>query len=142
MGLCRRAHDLTGHGGGGGVVAKALMQVEGRKQLAASMKTAGVALGDLSQANRDAAGVVAPVAAQGAPHRTGRLAASLRGQGTRTRAGITSRLPYAGPIHFGWPAHNIEANPFATEAATRTEDRWTAIYQARIDQILSKIRGV
>jgi len=123
-------------------VAKAVVQVEGRKQLAASMKAAGLKLNDLSAANRAAAQVAAPAAAAAAPVRTGRLAASVRGSGTRAAARIVSRLPYAAPIHFGWPARDIAPQPFAFDAAQQTEPQWHEVYQHHIDQILARIRGV
>lgn len=106
------------------------------------MRAAGVDMTELTEANRAAAAVVAPAAGQRAPVRTGALAASMRPTATRAAARVASRLPYAGAIHWGWPAHNIAPNPFASEAATDTEPTWTPIYERRIDQILSKIKGV
>jgi len=57
------------------------------------------------------------------------------------RAGGAS-LRYAGPVHFGWPEHHIEAQPFITEAAQRTEPAWTHIYEDAVESVLDTIRGV
>lgn len=52
-----------------------------------------------------------------APSRSGRLAASVKAKGTQKSASISAgaRLQYAGVIHWGWPGHNIAAQPFLTE---------------------------
>jgi hypothetical protein len=122
-----------------------VVQVEGRKELVASMKAAGVALTDLNKANLAAAQVVSPVAAGRAPRRSGRLAASGRPAGTRAAALIRfggAAVPYAGPVHFGWPGRNIAPQPFAVEAAHSTEPQWTEVYRAAVDDIIEKVKGV
>ena len=50
-------------------------------------------------------------------------------------------LPYAGPIHWGWPARGICAQPFMTDAAADTEPSWTRTYRAEVDRILDRIEG-
>lgn len=71
-------------------------------------------------------------AGPGAPRRSGRLAGSLRGgQAARqsiVRAGGAS-VPYAGPIHWGWPARGIRANPWIAAAAQASEPVWLAQYE-------------
>lgn len=64
--------------------------------------------------------IVAPIAAQQAPKRTGALARDVRGLATQNRARVAvgrSALPYAAPIHWGWPARNIARNTFLNRAA-------------------------
>jgi len=50
-------------------------------------------------------------------------------------------VPYAGPIHWGWPARNIEPQPFLTDAAVATEPRWTAQYLEDVEAALAKVKG-
>ena len=50
-------------------------------------------------------------------------------------------VPYGGAIHWGWPARDISANPFLTDAAKQTEPTWTAQYLADINKILDRVRG-
>lgn len=122
-----------------------VVQVQGRAELVRTMRAAGADLRDLNAANREAAAVVVPAAAAASPRRTGRLAASGRPAGTRTQALVrfgSTALPYGPPIHFGWHARNIAPNPFAFEAAQRTEPQWTVVYTRAIDDILATIRGV
>lgn len=122
----------------------ATVKVEGAKELRRTLKAAGADMSDFTAANRAAAALAAAAAAARAPRRTGRLAASVRAGASRTEGVIRSggaRVPYAGPIHWGWPARKIRANPFATMAASATEPQWVPIYEARLAAIISKVRG-
>lgn len=125
-------------------MAEPILKVEGLANLRRTLKRAGVEVGELKELNRQAANVVAPSARAGIRNRTGRLAGTGR-VGATQKAGIVrfgnARVPYAGPIHYGWPARRIEANPFATNAAQATEPVWTALYQRGIERIISKIEG-
>lgn len=116
------------------------LQVEGARELRRALKAAGVGIQDLKDANRQVADVV--LAAADPPHRTGRLAGSERAAGTQAAAIVRAggaRTPYAGPIHWGWPARNIVANPWITRAAESTEARWMAEYQQHIDTIIRAV---
>lgn len=126
-------------------MAKPHIEVEGRAELVRTMRQAGVDLSDLNRANRAAAEIVAPESAARTPRRTGRLAATVRPAGTRTAAIVrvgSRSVPYAGPIIFGWTAHNIEPNPGPVEALEATESRWLPEYERAIDAILAKIKGM
>lgn len=120
------------------------VEVVGLSRLARTMKRAGVEITELKELNRAAADAVAPVARSTAPVLSGRLAADVRTAGTQ-RAGIIrvgrASLPYAGPIHWGWPARRISPQPFAADAAAATEPAWTQIYLAGIEKIIGKIEG-
>jgi hypothetical protein len=56
-----------------------------------------------------------------APRRTGRLQGNLRVgrtvSGPTIAVGNRSSVPYAGVVHFGWPARGIEPQPFLYDAA-------------------------
>lgn len=120
------------------------VRVIGSKQLRASLKRAGLELDDLKAVNAAVAQLVAAAAASRAPQRSGRLAGSIRGNRAVSRARVMaggSRLPYAGPIHWGWPARSIEANPFIRAAAVATEPAWTDRYERGVAAVLGKVRG-
>jgi hypothetical protein len=74
----------------------------------------------IRQANKAAAEMVAPMARALAPQRSGRLAASVKARATQRSgavvAGSKVRVPYAGPIHWGWPKRGIAANKFMLRA--------------------------
>lgn len=120
------------------------IRVRGLGRLRRDLRKLGDDLGDLKDANAGAAALVATEAARRAPKRTGRLAASVRGNraaGKATVAAGGARLAYAGPIHYGWPAHRITAAPFVTDAATATEPLWLPLYGAALDQLVDRVAG-
>jgi hypothetical protein len=122
-----------------------VVQVEGARELRKALKKAGEDLGDLKALNAAIGNVVVAAARGKAPTRTGALAGSLRSAnivgGVTVRAG-SAGVPYAGPIHWGWPSRNIKAQPFVVEAAQTTEAEWVAMYEAEVDRILEKVEGL
>ena len=124
--------------------AEPMLQIVGARQLRDAMKQAGVSLDDLKPVNARAAQIVQAAAASRAPRRSGRLAGSLRSSGTR-RAGVVraggARVPYANPIHWGWPRRHIAANTFVVDAAQATEPAWVEVYAHDIEQLLEQIAG-
>lgn len=126
------------------MAAAPALRVDGARQLRASLKRAGISVQDLKDAHKAAADIVKAEAEPRAPRRTGRLAASVRASGTQSAAVVRAgrkAVPYAGPIHWGWPARNIAANPWIFEAAQRTESTWTRTYLAAVEQIIDTIEG-
>lgn len=126
------------------MAATAGVRVEGGRELRRDLKRAAGDLNDLKDAHREVAGIVARTAGPEAPVSSGALAASVR-PGATARAAIIraggASLPYAGPIHFGWPARNIEPDPFITEQAEATEPTWTDLYGDAVQRILDRIKG-
>lgn len=118
--------------------------IDGLDRMQRSMVRAAGRLDDLKVANAAAARIVAEAAALAAPRRTGRLAASIRGSRAVGSAVIRAggaRVPYAQPIHWGWAARHISANPFISRAAQATESQWTAYYQDAVQRVLDDIEG-
>lgn len=80
---------------------------------------------ELAEINRAAAEKIVPLARSLAPRgKTGLLAASIRAGSTRRsgtiKAGSRS-VPYAAPIHWGWPHHGIEPHQFLVDALNASE---------------------
>ena len=50
-------------------------------------------------------------------------------------------VPYAGPIHWGWKARNIRAQPWIAETATSTQPVWMRMYEQGIKREMDKVRG-
>lgn len=120
------------------------VKVEGARELAATAHHAADSLGDLSTANGRAGDYVAQLARGMAPVRSGRLAASIRADRSTTEATVTAggaTVPYAGPIHWGWPARNIAAQPFLVDALTAAESSVVNIYGATVDTTVATIHG-
>jgi hypothetical protein len=127
------------------MATKAGIRVEGAPELRRTLKRAGDDLSDLKTAHATAAQYVAARSRGTAPRRKGVLAASVRGSGTKTAAVIRAggaRVPYAGPIHFGWPSRGIAPQPWITEAAEDTEPTWVEIYERAVTRILDRVKGL
>lgn len=135
------------------------VKVRGAKQLRRTLKKAGVDVKQLKAINLEAAQIAAAAAVarapvggpykktgRGRPRVPGRLKASVRPHATQRagviRAGFAARVPYAGPIHWGWPARNIRAQPFAAEAAKATEPQWTKAYERKVRQTINSVKGI
>jgi hypothetical protein len=120
----------------------ARIQVEGAVELRRALKRMGADLKDLTKINREAAEVVAGDARSNAPRLTGKLAGSIKGRATKTRATVTAGsrfIPYAGPIHFGWPARNISPQPFLYDAIDRRRDEVVRKYQERVGELVVRV---
>ena len=103
------------------------VRILGLDRLVRTLRKAGADLDDMKTANRKAGEIVADAARARAPRRSGKLAGSIRPARQAKRARVSgggARLPYAGPIHWGWPSRGIAAQPFISEAATDTEPQW------------------
>ncbi len=123
-------------------MARAVLHVEGMPAVRRKLRALGDDLVDLKEANARAAAIVATAAAARAPKRTGRLAASIRGNRAVGRAEVKAggaRVPYAGPVHWGWPARGITAQPFAAEAAQQTEHVWLPAYAEDVARVVDKL---
>lgn len=125
---------------------RAALQVIGARELRRELRQAGRDVTQLrDRAHRPVAAFVAGAAQRDAPSVSGALSRSGRPGATQTAAVIRfggKRVPYAGPIHFGWPSRGIKPQPFATAAAQKTEGSWMGIYEAAIEKILAEIKGM
>lgn len=100
------------------------------------------ALADLKAIHAEAARIVSDASARGVPVLSGRLRKSLRTKSTRTRGSVlagSSLIPYAGPIHFGWPARNIEPQPFIYDALDARKDQVVDLYAKRVSGLVNKL---
>ena len=120
------------------------VNVVGLAELTRTMRKAGVDIAELKLAHTKAAQIVADRAAEFAPRRSGALAGSIRPAKQANRARImagSAKVPYANPIHWGWPSRGIGAQPFLSDAAQETEAEWTAAYVADVQAALDKVKG-
>ena len=118
------------------------VEVEGADELARTLRRAADDFADLDDVNTAAGRYLSTRAAAVAPRRTGRLAGSLRLEASRSTASVSSSVVYANPIHWGWAARNISAQPFLFSTATTHETQLVDFYRREIDRVLSTIHGI
>jgi hypothetical protein len=120
------------------------VRVEGLGPFIRAMREAQVDLDDLKDATQKAGTIVLAAAMSRAPRRTGALAASGRANRAARKAIVrfgSARVPYAGPIHWGWPRRHIAAQPFAIDAARASEPTWLAGFARDIERIAAHVEG-
>lgn len=125
-------------------MARPQVEVKGAKELRKQLKAAGDDLADLKATHKKVAQIVEFDALQLAPVVTGGLVGSIRASGTQTAAIVRAgrnTIPYAGPIHWGWPARNITAQPFLVDAQEAKYEDWMGEYTQMVDKALDKIAG-
>jgi hypothetical protein len=120
----------------------ARVQVTGAKELRRALVRMEKDVKDLTPINREAAETVATEARSTVPVLSGALRRTIKSSATKTkgvvRAGAKG-IPYAGVIHFGWPAHNIEAQPFIFDALAKSESEVVEKYQRRIADLVERL---
>ncbi|MFJ2370879.1 hypothetical protein [Microbacterium sp. NPDC087665] len=124
--------------------SQGVVRVEGARRLRSTLRKAGDDLADMKKAHADAAGIAARASEALAPKRSNKLADTIRAAGTKTagiiRAGF-ARVPYAGPIHWGWFARGIKPQPFLSKGAQDSEGRWVRVYQDYLESTIDKVKG-
>lgn len=122
------------------------VRLEGGRKFRSTLKQAGIKLDDLKAVHAMAAAIAAEASASLAPVRTGRLRRTIRSSGTTTagiiRAGNNTRIPYAGPIHWGWFRRNIKPQPFISQGARDSEGRWLPVYMDYVEDAVQLIEGI
>jgi len=111
--------DVINIGSGGNRV-----RIEGLGQTMRALTKAGADAQDMKDLMH-ALGMLV-VNAANPPVKSGALDATMRAGRGKTKAVVRAggaKTPYAGVVHYGWPQHNIEAQPFLQTAldAQRTQ---------------------
>lgn len=122
------------------------VEIEGIKKLARTLRQAGdeATRSMLLQANKDAASTVAAEAAPMIPQRTGALAGTLRTSGS-AKGGVVmlgrARVPYAGPLHFGWFKRRIRPGLWLYHALDNRRSEVEEAYRKRLEELLARVEG-
>lgn len=125
-------------------MADTAVHIEGLNRFIQTCKAAGVDMSEFAEASRNTASIVTFGAMSRAPKRSGNLAASIRSGKGKNRVVVYAggaSVPYAGPIHWGWPGHGISDNPFILNAMRESEPVWTGYYERELEKIVSQIKG-
>jgi len=123
-------------------VAGRQVSVEGARELRKALKTVGdEAKAGLKDVNVEVAEIVARAAVTKVPARSGALRETVRAAGAQTRASVKAgfkKVPYAGVIHFGWPARKIAPQPFLYDALDARRDEVVDTYANGMADLLRK----
>lgn len=120
------------------------VRVVGLNRLLRTLRRAGEDISELKEAHTAAARIVAAYAQAHAPRRSGKLAGTVRPMRVASRARIaagTRAIPYANPIHWGWAARGITAQPWISHAGQVTESQWEPAYVRDVQRALDRVVG-
>lgn len=115
------------------------IRVEGLGRTLRSMSKAGADAGDMPDLMHTLGEVV--ISAARPPHKDGTLAGTLRAGRGKTKAVVRAggrKAPYAGVIHYGWPAHHIAPQPFLIDALRASRPRVLAGLDKGLGELLRK----
>lgn len=122
-----------------------VVAVSGERELRKRLRAVEGGMQKLKDEHRWIADFVLSKSSPGTPRRSGRLAGTGRASGTGTasvvRFGRGASVPYAGPVHYGWPARNIQPHPWVITAALGTERTWVAHYENTIRDLVERTPG-
>ncbi len=123
-------------------------QIQGLREVQKALnKFSGATKSQMQPTHLRAAEAVALQSRKFVPIDSGNLLTSIKPiglkSGGRVRVGSAS-VPYAGPIHFGWPARRIKPQPFIYEALDTRRDVVLRIYDLKITELVKKydLQGV
>lgn len=91
--------------------------------------------------NRAIADAVAGDAKQFVPVLSGALSASIRALSSKTSARVRVggvKIPYAGPIHYGWAQRGIRPQPFLLDAIDKRRGEIKDRYDKLINTLIKK----
>lgn len=122
-------------------MTKPTIQVAGARDLRRALKAIDGGIADLKKVHAAAAEIVELRASELVPVLDGILDSSIRSSGQAAggivRAG-SAGVPYAGPIHFGWPSRGIAPQPFLYDALDTRTVEVIEVYESRVDMLISK----
>ena len=122
-------------------MTKPSLTIEGADELRKRLRQFETGTADLKAANAAGAKIVERQAERIAPKRSGRLAGNIRSTG-QARQGVVraggARVPYAGPIHFGWAARGIKPQPFLYDALDARREAVVAEYSKQVKELTKK----
>lgn len=128
-------------------------KVEGLRELLSALRKIDPELKlEIKEANREAAQLVYKTALPKVPvghdrkgHKAGTLRRSVRVLASQRRGQVAAgraSVPYAGVIHFGWPARHIRPQPFLYDALDARRSQVRRIYERRVAKVIGRAKGL
>lgn len=106
------------------------VRIDGLKDLQKALRKTAVDVQDQKDLMHSIGDLVVNAAKPKTPEISGTLRNTIRAGRGKTKAVVragSAKAPYAGVIHYGWPAHNIKPHPFLTDALSAEH---AAIFEA------------
>ena len=122
------------------------VKIEGLSKLQRDLRKLSTDALDLNkeeflETNKRVAEIIIGESKKYVPVLTGALAAAIRNASTKKSAKVRAGnvgVPYAGPIHFGWPSRGIRPNPFFYDAIDNRRDEVRDRYVDLVDKLTIK----
>ena len=115
--------------------------VEGGRELRKALRAVENGTADLKGVHKETGELVGATAARLVPRRKGVLQSTIRAAGQAAGAVVRAGyavVPYAGPIHFGWPSRGIAPTPFLYDALDYRRAEVIEMYQDRVNDLIRK----
>jgi hypothetical protein len=117
-------------------------EIEGLREVQKALnKFSDATRKEMKSTHLQAAEIVVGASKRFVPIKTGALAQSIRPaavmSGGRVKVGSAS-VPYAGPIHFGWPARRIKPQAFVYDALDTRRGEVSRLYEKRMAILMFK----
>lgn len=117
------------------------VRVNGLRETVRSLERFGVQVADLKAAFKRIGNMVVTDARSLAPHKSGRLAATIKASNTKNKSIVragSARVPYAGVIHYGG-YNNISPHPYLTDSVTKNEKKSVSIMQEELNRLIASL---
>jgi phage gpG-like protein len=117
------------------------VNIQGIREVQTLLEKLGNELENNSDLNKELSSTLAQKASAIAPRLTGALASSIVGNPSDRKAQIlagSAAVPYAGVQEYGWPAKNIQAQPYLTTAVNNNMSYIIAKYEDSIKDNIQK----
>lgn len=117
-------------------------KVEGLNKTITALQRLGVEVNDLKGTMSEIAAEGARLASGFAPKRSGRLAATVRGNKAKAKAIVIAgraRVPYAGAINYGWPRRGIKPALFMQKADAALAPKAVEMLETGLDRAIQKV---
>ena len=120
-------------------MAAAAVQVQGAREVRATLRKLGQGTRDMTQVHRQVAAMVIGPAQSRTRHLTGALAASYKVKASAAKAQVGSSLVYAPVQEFGWPRHGITPSLALTGALEDNRGAIADAYNAYVADLVDRL---
>lgn len=117
------------------------VSIAGERELRRALRGVEGGIEDLKATHLEAAEIVRDAAEPLVPRQSGDLVGTVRAAGQARSAVVRAgkkAVPYAGVIHFGWPARDIEPQLYLYDALDDRREQVVEVYQDRVAALTKK----